>query len=137
MRDPDGLRGTRRGPILPPMDIALLLLIALGLGHYAWLRARDAAERARALGAEACERAGVQLLDQTVALVKLGIRRNEQGRLSMLRQYRFDYSRDGSDRESGGLALLGTRLLWITSPEPPAPPVSPLELPTRSYGHWG
>jgi hypothetical protein len=131
------LRSPPVAPILAGMDIALLLLIAFAVGLYAWTRARDAAEEARRLGAEACERAGVQLLDHTVALVRLGLRRNESGRLSVMRQYRFDYSRDGSDRESGGLALLGTRLLWITAPEPlQAAPTAPV-LPYRGYGNWG
>ena len=121
------------------MDTALLLLVCFGLGLYAWMRARDAAEIARRHGARACETAGVQLLDQTVALVKLGLRRDESGRLRVLRQYRFDYSRDGSDRMSGGLALLGQKLQWITAPEPPAPAPAPdaAPPPLRSFGHWG
>lgn len=123
------------------MDIALLLLLCFGVGLYAWMRARDAAEVARRHGAQACAQAGVQLLDHTVALVKLGLRRDEDGRLRVLRQYRFDYSRDGSDRLSGGLALLGLKLQWITSPEPPAPapvdPPAPATLPLRSFGNWG
>ncbi|MCG6117697.1 MAG: DUF3301 domain-containing protein [Aquimonas sp.] len=119
----------------------MLLLVCFGLGLYAWMRARDAAELARQHGARACEQAGVQLLDHTVALVKMGVRRDESGRLRVLRQYRFDYSRDGSDRMSGGLALLGLKLQWITAPDPPAPvavePVSPAQLPLRSFGSWG
>lgn len=120
------------------METSLILLLLFGLGLYAWMRARDAAEEARRLGAEACERAGVQLLDHSVALVKLGLKRNEAGRLGIVRQYRFDYSREGSDRASGGLALLGLKLLWITAPEPLSEPqaTAPL-LPGRSYGNWG
>ncbi|MFY8135823.1 MAG: hypothetical protein ACOVKS_12550 [Aquimonas sp.] len=56
-----------------------------------------------------------------------------------MRQYRFDYSREGSDRASGALALHGLKLLWITAPEPLTPPavdVQPAIAP-RSFGHWG
>jgi hypothetical protein len=122
------------------MDMTLALLIFLGPALYAWARARDAAELARQHGLEACARAGVQLLDHSVALVKLGLKRDEDGRLRVLRQYRFEYSREGADRSAGALALLGLNLLWITAPEPlPAaadlrPPAS---LPGRSFGHWG
>lgn len=121
------------------MDTTLLLLVLFGLGLYAWMRARDAAEVARRLGFEACERAGVQLLDHTVALVKLGLKRNASGRLGIVRQYRFDYSREGSDRSSGGLALLGLNLLWITAPEPltETADAKPQALPLRSFGNWG
>lgn len=121
------------------MDTTLILLVLLGLGLYSWARARDAAEVARRHGLEACERAGVQLLDHSVALVKLALKRSEDGRLGLVRHYRFDYSREGSDRASGALALHGLRLLWITAPEPLAP--SPADIrPTiapRSFGHWG
>ncbi len=73
------------------MDTTLILLILLGLGLYTWARARDAAELARRHGLEACERAGVQLLDHSVALVKLALKRSDDGRLGIVRQYRFDY----------------------------------------------
>lgn len=121
------------------METSLILLVLFGLGLYAWMRARDAAEEARRLGAEACERAGVQLLDHSVALVKLGLKRTDSGRLGVVRQYRFDYSREGSDRASGGLALLGMKLLWITAPEPlsDSRPPTVQALPGRSYGNWG
>lgn len=104
----------------------LLLLIAFGFGAFLWSEARRAAEQARALGSEACRRAGVQLLDQSVSLHRVAVRRGESGWLQLLREYRFDYSRDGIDRLRGSLALQGGRLLWITSPEPkPAPAPSP------------
>jgi hypothetical protein len=122
------------------MDTTLLVLVAFGFGLFAWMRARDAAEVARRLGFEACERAGVQLLDHTVALVKFGVKRNAKGRLGIVRHYRFDYSREGSDRASGALALLGVDLLWITAPEPlteTAPPPVQAALPGRSFGNWG
>ena len=122
------------------MDTTLLILILLGAGLYAWSRARDAAEVARRYGIEACQRAGVQLLDHSVALTRLSLRRGETGRLGIVRQFRFDYSREGSDRSSGALALHGLNLLWITAPEPlpitvavpSPPPPSP-----RQIGHWG
>jgi hypothetical protein len=123
------------------MDTTLLILVVLGFALYFWSRARDASEVARKHGLDACERAGVQLLDHSVALVKLGLRRGNDGRLGMVRQYRFDYSREGSDRASGALALHGLKLLWITAPEPLPPPSVPeppqARLQGRSFGHWG
>lgn len=122
------------------MDTTLLVLVVLGPVLYFWARARDASEVARRHGLEACERAGVQLLDHSVALVKLGMKRGEDGRLGLVRQYRFDYSREGSDRSSGALALHGLKLLWITAPEPLPPPSVPDPIPrlgTRGFGNWG
>lgn len=98
--------------------IALLLVAAVTL---LWSASRGAAETARRLGRSACERAGVQLLDQTVVLAGIQLRRDRHGRLRILRRYRFDYSRDGSDRQHGSLALLGDELQWISEPEVAAP----------------
>ncbi len=96
----------------------LITILAFGAGVALWTDARRAAELARQLGQQACARSGVQLLDQTVSLHRVGMRRGESGWVQLLREYRFEYSRDGSDRHRGGLALQGGRLLWISVPEP-------------------
>jgi hypothetical protein len=97
----------------------LILLIVIGVSALAWSDARAASELATRLGRDACARAGVQWLDQSMALTRLGLRRASDGRMRLMRQYRFDYSLQGDDRHHGGLALLGRELLWISSPTPP------------------
>lgn len=96
----------------------LILLLLFGTAAFLWTDARRAAEIARRVGDDACRRSGVQLLDQSVSLHRVSLRRAESGWLQLLREYRFDYSRDGSDRHRGGLALQGTRLVWISVPQP-------------------
>jgi hypothetical protein len=83
----------------------------LGLAMLAWfffdsLRAR---ERALVLCRQACERAGMQFLDETVALARLGIRRGSHS-LIWRRMYRFEYSDDGTRRGSGWVILRGMEL---------------------------
>ncbi|CAK0779318.1 conserved hypothetical protein [Gammaproteobacteria bacterium] len=75
------------------MNADELLWSLLGMAVLAWfffdsLRVR---ERATALSRQACDQAGVQFLDETVALAHLGIRRGEQG-LVWRRIYQFEYS---------------------------------------------
>lgn len=96
----------------------LIIILAFGAGSVLWSDARRAAELARQLGLQACNRSGVQLLDQSVSLHRVGLRRAESGWVQLLREYRFEYSRDGTDRHRGGLALQGARLLWVSVPEP-------------------
>lgn len=100
----------------------LILLLLFGAAAFLWTDARRAAEVARRVGDDACRRSGVQLLDQTVSLHRVSLRRAESGWLQLLREYRFDYSRDGSDRHRGALALHGTRLVWISVPQPATQP---------------
>lgn len=95
----------------------LLLLMILGvLGFALWNSARAAAERAEALGRNACESAGVQWLDQTVHASSLRLRRGHDGRLGLERSFRFEYSRDGHDRNIGKVVLRGDRLVGFSGP---------------------
>lgn len=93
------------------MDLADLLLVSL-LAALAWfwldsLRAREAARNA---GKRACRSAGVQFLDDTVAVAALALERDAQGRLAIRRTYRFEFSDTGDNRLEGRLILLGARV---------------------------
>ena len=81
-----------------------------------WSAARAAAERAEAMGRDACQAAGVQWLDQTVHANGLRLRRGDDGRLGFERSFRFEYSQDGSDRHVGRLVLRGGRLVAFSGP---------------------
>ena len=104
---------------------ALLPLILILLGFYLWQSALKAREQARAISHALCAQARVQLLDQTVALQKLGIARGADGWLHVLRRYRFELSIDGVDRHQGSLEILDGVLLSHSMPMPagdaPAP----------------
>lgn len=104
------------------MTWTLIALLVTAAAMLLWSASRAAAEVAGRHARDACKRAGVQLLDQTVALAGIGLQRDEHGRLRWLRRYSFDYSAQGHDRQRGSVALLGGQLLWVTEPQagPPA-----------------
>ena len=85
-------------------------ILALGLlGFIAWfwfdsLRAR---ERATVTGRKLCERERVQLLDETVALGKLWLGRDQSGRLQICRIYLFDYVGEDEERRQGLVVTIG------------------------------
>lgn len=99
------------------MLTTLFVLIIFGAVAISWSESRGAAEIAIRHGRDACNAAGVQWLDQSVVLVRMRLRRADDGRLRVLRHYRFEYSLNGSDRHPGSLALLGTELQWISTPQ--------------------
>ncbi len=68
-------------------------------------------ERALTLARELCQRHDVQLLDESVAQVRLRPQRDANGRLRWRREYRFEVSLSGDERRAGRLVLLGRRLL--------------------------
>ncbi len=69
----------------------------------------------------ACRDAGVQLLDETVSIQRLSASRDSEGRWRLWRQYRFEYSIDGVERERGHIIMLGNRLQAVVIAERPPP----------------
>lgn len=85
-----------------------------------WSASRAAAERAEALGRNACKAAGVQWLDQSVHQTGVRVCRLESGRIGLERTFRFDYSHNGDDRHVGRLVLRGGRLVSFSGPITPS-----------------
>jgi len=85
---------------------AILFVLLVG---WLWLDTLRAREMAVALARRACERYDVQFLDQAVALRRLGLRWTRDG-VRVRRQYRFEFSEEGTVRRYGQLVLLGLRL---------------------------
>lgn len=86
---------------------------AIGLivaGVYFWIDSLRARERALAAGRSACQRYGVQLLDETVQFVRLRLARDDEGRLRLRRSYRFEFSDTGDNRRHGAIVMLGAEL---------------------------
>ncbi|KRA15316.1 MULTISPECIES: DUF3301 domain-containing protein [unclassified Lysobacter] len=100
----------------------LILLMILGAAAFSfWSAGRAAAERAEALGRDACKAAGVQWLDQSVHAIGMRLCRHESGWLGLERTFRFDYSLDGEDRHIGRMVLRGERLIAFSGPVSRAP----------------
>ncbi|XOZ32927.1 DUF3301 domain-containing protein [Halomonadaceae bacterium KBTZ08] len=87
----------------------LTLLFAIGFGAWYWWRALGTKELALQVARRACERADVDLLDQSVCLSGLGVQRDRQGRLRLRRTFSFDFTATGEGRYRGRLVLLGQR----------------------------
>lgn len=96
---------------MPKFEIIILLTI--GATVWLWfdsLKAREAGVRAvRA----ACEEEGLQLLDETIAILSLKPARNGYGRLVLRRVYGFEYSDTGDNRRRGAVHLLGTQVVML------------------------
>ncbi|WP_295542410.1 DUF3301 domain-containing protein [uncultured Thiohalocapsa sp.] len=93
---------------------SLLGLLVILLTGWLWLNTLRARELALVRARRACERAGVQLLDQAVALRGMGLVWTPRG-LRLRRRYGFEFSADGVARRAGQLILLGLSLesLWL------------------------
>jgi hypothetical protein len=74
------------------------------------MKAREAALRA---ARRACEADGLQLLDDTVAIAKRKLARDDDGVLRLERAYRFEYTDTGDNRRVGGVTLLGAQVTML------------------------
>jgi hypothetical protein len=101
-------------------DLLMLLpLVILALLVWFWADSLRAREFALKVCAVACKRINAQLLDETVALRRLGLARNEEGRAVLRRTFRFEYTLDGAQRLHGSVTLRGRSVetMAIQSPD--------------------
>jgi len=93
-------------------EVGLLALFA-GLAGFWWdsLKKREIAILA---ARRVCERGRVQLLDATVALDRLRLKRDANQRARIYREFVFEFSDTGDNRQPGRVYLLGERVLDVT-----------------------
>ncbi len=94
------------------LEIALLVLIVAAA--VLWVEASRGRELALAAAQRLCAAQDVQLLDQTVGLTGLRLRR--RGGWALERHYGFEVSLDGKDRHHGRLWLVDGRLAGVSTP---------------------
>lgn len=96
------------------MDLLDLLGFLLLAGTtWVWLDSLKAREMAVAAARAACDSERLLLLDDTVAIQRLGLARDGDGTLRLRRVYGFEYSDTGNDRTAGSIAMLGSRVLVV------------------------
>ena len=95
------------------MSWDILLLGLLGAVGWYWYTGTHAREQAIAVGRRACGDAGVQFLDESVALSRTRFARNDRGQLQFRRDYHFEFSDTGNNRRPGVVRMLGDRVEWV------------------------
>jgi hypothetical protein len=91
----------------------LLVIVGFGVALLYWRAAARSKEIAVDAARRECNLCNVQLLDQTVILIKLSASRDQNDRWRMWRAYRFEYATDGEDRFLGRIMTLGQRVIRI------------------------
>ena len=97
---------------------SLLILICLALLVWFWADTLRVREHALRVCAKVCQQIHAQLLDETVALRRLSIARDDAGRAVWRRTYRFEYTFDGSLRLHGSVVMRGRALETIAVKSP-------------------
>ncbi len=92
-------------------DLFWLTLIVLVLVH--WWNSLKVKEFALKAARNYCKELDVQLLDQSVYLRGLWLKRDDQGKVRIWRSYLFEFTATGDDRACGRVAMLGNRVTGI------------------------
>lgn len=100
--------------------LELLVLALLGAAVWLWLDSLKAREIAIAAAKAACRAEQLLLLDDTVAISRISVGRDEDSTLRLRRLYGFEYSDTGDDRRSGSILMLGTHVRVIRLGHPTA-----------------
>ncbi len=87
--------------------------VVIVLAWYLW-QAQKSREHARELAARHCKQLELQLLDDTVVMNRIRLKKNTLGRIKISRTYRFEFSSMGNERYQGVLELLGNELVNIS-----------------------
>jgi len=96
----------------------MLFLITLTFLVWFWADSLRVREQALRACARACKQIDAQLLDQTVALRRIRIARDRNGRAVWLRTYRFEYTLDGAQRLRGSAVLRGRTVETVVIQSP-------------------
>ena len=88
----------------------LALLAAITLVVVVWFESLRMREHVTRRCHGICESSSLQLLDGSVALDGIGLKRDGSGRWRLQRRYRFYVSDNGADRWPGEIILTGYRI---------------------------
>lgn len=92
-------------------DLFWLLALA-AIGAYGW-HAHAAKEMALQITRKRCQDLDVQLLDETVVMRGLWLRRGDDGVVHWWRSYLFEFTATGDDRYPGSIEMLGKRVVAL------------------------
>lgn len=109
----------------------MLEVITLGIfliAGWFWMDSMRAREAALDAGRRACAAENVQFLDWTVAVRKMALSRDHEGRLRIRRVYEFEYSDTGDNRLKGAVTLIGNQLVSVHIEPRHTPPAAVIRL---------
>lgn len=104
--------GKRDGWMVELKDLFWLTLV--GLICLIWWQGQKVREVALARARRECGSLDLQLLDDSVALRALWLRRDPRGRVRLWRRYHFEFTSTGDERYGGQVITLGGQVTGVT-----------------------
>lgn len=95
---------------------SFILLGCIGIGVWLWLDTLRNWELTVIACKRVCQQLQLQLLDDTVTLVRFRLKRNRHGWLTIQRVYHFEFFAGGDSRRPGIIIMCGNALEEIELP---------------------
>ena len=92
-------------------DVLLLALTFCGVAF--WWSDRGVKQKALQYCQQRCQKLDVQMLDQSIQVVSMSLKRNKRGHLTLKREFNFEFSTVGDRRYLGKAFFLGHQLVSI------------------------
>ncbi len=89
------------------INTSIILLFILGITAWFWFDTQRSQEMALRVCKRACRQVNLLLLDDTIAVVRIRVKRNIRGRLNVQRTYQFEFSDGTNQRHKGSIILCG------------------------------
>jgi hypothetical protein len=93
--------------------LEILTLIVFAACGWFWFDSMRAREAALDAGRRACHAENALFLDDTVALSRIRLTRDSNGRIQITRNYDFEFSDTGNNRRPGSVSLSGATLVAL------------------------
>lgn len=91
----------------------IVWLAVIVIAVFYWRGALLVKERAFIAAQKRCAEMEVQLLDESIYLRRLWLKRNDAGKLSLWRAFYFEFTVSGADRYFGRVIVLGSRITQV------------------------
>ena len=93
--------------------VELLTVLVLGGIVWFWFDSLKAREAGLEAARRACQREGLQFLDETVVGHGIKLARDERGHMVLRRGFDFEYSLTGNDRYRGAVVIEGREMVLV------------------------
>ena len=95
---------------------SVLLLALLASLAWFWFDSLRSREYAKKICQQACDQFNLQLLDETVTLKQMRLKRHQEGSLMIQRVYQFEFYAGDNMRQQGSITLRGNYLEILELP---------------------
>lgn len=95
------------------MSTVILLLVLLA---WFWFDSFRAQEAVKTMSKQICSQFDLQLLDDTVTLMRMRLKRDTRGKWNWQRTYFFEFSDSGNNRKQGVIVIRGLAMEMLELP---------------------